>query len=69
MHAAVALSALALALTASRATAIRAMHRALREAGGLARAVGRDATAGETTLERLEALKARGGKDGPPVVA
>jgi hypothetical protein len=87
MHAAVALSALALALTVvalarmavaldavefnlrSAVTTIRAMHRALREAGGLARAVGRDATAGEITLERLEALKARGGKDGPPVVA
>jgi len=85
LHAAVALSALALVLVVvvlarvavaldavelnlrSAVTTTRALHRALREAGGLARAVGRDVTAGEAALGRLEALKARGGNSGPPV--
>jgi hypothetical protein len=85
MHAAVVLSALAVALAVvalarvavaldavefnlrSAVTMIRALHRSLREAGGLARAVGRDAAAGEAALGRLEALKARGGSGGPPV--
>ena len=53
----------------SAVTTVRALHRARREAGGLARAVGRDATAGEAALGRLETLKApaRGGDSGPPV--
>jgi hypothetical protein len=63
---AVALDAVELNLR-SAVTTIRGLHRSLREAGGLAHAVGRDAAAGEAALERLEALKARGGGGEPPV--
>ncbi|HEY3238983.1 MAG TPA: hypothetical protein VGL92_05420 [Acidimicrobiia bacterium] len=69
----VALARVAVALDAvefnlrSTITTIRTLHRALREAGALAQAVGRDAAAGEATLGRLETLKARGGGDEPPV--
>jgi hypothetical protein len=51
----------------STVTTIRTLHRALREAGALARAVGRDAAAGEAALGRLETLKTRGGGDEPPI--
>ena len=69
----VALARVAVALDAvelnvrSAVTTIRTLHRALREAGGLAHSVGRDATAGEAALGRLEELKVRGGSGGPPV--
>jgi hypothetical protein len=63
---AVALDAVELNLR-SAVTTVRALHRTLREAGDQARAVARDAAAGEVTLSRLEALKSRGGKGSPPV--
>ena len=65
----VALARLAVALDAvelnlrSAVTTVRALHRSLREAGALAGAVARDATAGEAALGRLEAMKQRDGKE------